>query len=137
MAPEHSEFESLFSRTVSIDEGACLRNATHEFTRIENGRLRAFGTPNGSHGSTRSYEIDIRSQAFRPPLAPRPFYPLTPVNSRFSFGELVMLNVSTRTSRLSSRPSTRNHVRAALMLLLAMVIGLAHASTASAQHRAR
>src|SRR5436190_11408453 len=49
-----------------------------------------------------------------------------------------MLNVFTRTSPLSTHPSTRNHVQAALMLLLlALVIGLADASTVSAQHRAR
>src|SRR4051794_30022695 len=48
-----------------------------------------------------------------------------------------MLNVFTRTSPRSTYPSTRTHVQAALMLLLALVIGLADASTVSAQHRAR
>ena len=48
-----------------------------------------------------------------------------------------MVNVPTPTPRLASRPAHRQHLRAALKLLLALVIGLATSATASAQHHAR
>ena len=45
-----------------------------------------------------------------------------------------MVNVSTPTPRLVSQPSRQQYLTAALKLLLALVIGLATSSTASAQH---
>src|SRR5689334_11997316 len=45
-----------------------------------------------------------------------------------------MVNVSTPTPRLVSQPAPSLSLKAALKLLLALVIGLVTASTASAQH---